>query len=261
MAPRRRLPWGWISSSVILVLILSISSIRGFFSRTVLTLSTPVIVSGQWIGNQFHTNPNLKTVTNQRNQLQQQVKDLTARLYDTSQALETFHSLDALATFGQTTKHQLVYAAVIASSPDPGIQSVVINRGSDQRIVNGQMVVSDKGYVIGKIVAVHQSTSTVLLLTDRQSVIAARVQNTPQSPGAVRGERGLALNMGFIPKNDPLLKGQNVVTSGTEQHIPPDILIGTMTSITSRNGDLFQQAVLTPAATLQRIRTVAVIIQ
>lgn len=108
---------------------------------------------------------------------------------------------------------------------------------------------------------VHQNQSTVLLITDRQSVLASRIQNQQQSPGVIRGERGLALQMGFIPKNDTVKNGDTVVTSGTEPLIPPDILIGSVASSSSRAGDLFQQAIITPSAPLERLRVVAVIKQ
>src|SRR4029079_19308134 len=127
----------------------------------------------------------------EKNSLQRQVEELTTKLYETNLQLETVQAVVKLSDFSTSTKHTLLTASVIAISPDPGVQSIVINRGSNDQIKIGQLVVADRGSMIGKVVAVHQNQSTVLLITDRQSVVAARIQNQQQSPGVIQGERGL----------------------------------------------------------------------
>lgn len=242
------------------VLFLSVPILRGWVSRLVIQSVYPVVVAGRWVGEQAHLSPSNKRITQERDALRRQVSDLTNRVYESSVQLETVSSLEALKAFSQSTHRNIVTAAVIAASPDPGVQSIIINRGSDDGLRHGLLVVSEQGSVIGKLVTVRQAFSTVLLIPDRQSVIAARVQNAAQSPGIIRGERGLALQMGFIPKNDEVKNGQTVVTTGTEPDVPPDILIGTITSTSLRTGDLFQQAIVTPAAAFLRLHVVAVIV-
>lgn len=261
MAAPRRIRWGWLSIVGVILVFLFIPPLRGLLSRSVITFSRPLVTVGQWTGDTFQFSGSSRQLRQERDNLQRQVTELTDRVYQSSLQLETVSSLQALTAFGQAAKRTLVTSAVIAASPDPGIQSIVIDRGSDQGIKAGLVVVSERGYVVGKVITVHQAFSTVLLIPDRQSVLAARIQNPAQSSGVVRGERGLALQMGFIPKNDEVQHGQTVVTTGTEPSIPPDLLIGTIASTNLRTGDLFQQAIITPAAAFQRLRVVAVVIQ
>ncbi len=261
MASTRRVPWAWLSVAAAAVLIVAIPVVRGLVGRLTLNALRPVVSLGQALGDHWPVFGNAKNVTRERNDLRQQVEELTTKLYEANLQLETVQAAVKLTDFSAATKHTLVTASVIAISPDPGIQSIVIDRGSNNHVSLGQMVVADRGSVIGKVVAVHQNQSTILLITDRQSVVAVRVQNQQQSPGVIEGERGLALHMAFIPKNDTLKAGDTVVTSGTEPLIPPDILLGSIASSSSRPGDLFQQASVTPAAPLERLRVVAVIIQ
>lgn len=261
MAGRRRLPWAWFTVGAVVLSIVTIPVVRGWIGRLSLSAIQPVVRLGQLMSDQLPTFGREEKSVDERNNLRQQVEDLTTKLYETNLQLETVQAVIKLSDFQTSTKNTLIVASVIASSPDPGVQSIVINRGSTDHVDVGQVVVAERGSVVGKVVAVHQNQSTVLLITDRQSVIAARIQNQPQSPGVVQGERGLALQMRFIPKNDALKTSQTVVTSGTESPIPPDILIGSIASTSSLPGDLFQQAIITPSAPLERLRVVAVIRQ
>lgn len=258
MPPSRRIPWAIFSVAAILIAVLTVPIARGFIGRLTLSALQPIVSLGRLMNDRL---PSFGSGNSraERQKLQQQIEDLSTKLYETNLQLETVQAVIKLSDFSKASKRQTVLASVIALSSDPGIQSIIIDRGSNDHIKLGQVVVAERGSVVGKIVALHQNQSTVLLITDRQSVVAARVQNQPQSPGVVKGERGLALQMEFIPKNDSVKSGQTVVTSGTESLIPPDILIGSISSVASRSGDLFQQAIVTPSAPLERLRVVAVV--
>ncbi|MBI5467204.1 MAG: hypothetical protein HY975_03245, partial [Candidatus Kerfeldbacteria bacterium] len=80
------------------------------------------------------------------------------------------------------------------------------------------------------------------------------------SLGVVKGERGLALRMEFIPKNDTVEPGQAVVTAGSEHSIPPDLLIGTIQQPSIRAGELFQNSTVTTSVDVQRLQVVAVVL-
>lgn len=261
MAGSKRLPWGWIIVGVAVLAIVTIPVVRGLMGRVALVAVQPLVWVGQTLGDGGPFFGRNDSMTADREELQKKVEDLTTKLYETNLQLETVQAVVKLTDFSASTKRTLILASVIAISPDPGIQSIIINRGSNDHVAIGQVVVAERGSVVGKVVAVHQNQSTVLLITDRQSVMAARMQNQQQSPGVVQGERGLALQMKFIPKNDSVKTSMTVVTSGTEPNIPPDILIGSIASTNSLPGDLFQTAVITPTSPLERLRLVAVIRQ
>lgn len=260
MEARRTPKIWWYIFGLGCVLMVSVPVLRGWGVRGILWLSRPIVFVGQSVGERLHFSASNKQLQRDRDTLRQQVDDLTARLFDANQQLESLHVATELRTFEQTTHHTVLTANVIATSPDPGVQSIIIDRGSNDGLREQQVIITEAGYVVGKISSVHQNNSTVLLMTDGQSKISARLQNAAQSPGLVKGERGLTLQMDFIPKNDTVAKGQTVVTSGDESGVPPDLLVGTVTSVAAKAGELFQQALLTPSAPLQRLRVVAAII-
>lgn len=61
-------------------------------------------------------------------------------------------------------EHMMV-TQVISTSADPYSDQVVIDKGSDNGVYEGQPVISDKG-VVGQVVAVAKVTSRVLLICD-----------------------------------------------------------------------------------------------
>lgn len=247
--------WRWIAVVAVIAILLSVPRVRNILGRTILFVTAPVSKTGAWLNQLAGKSQHQPSF----DQLARELHDVQGQLFLANQKLALAENVAALAAFQQTVNRRIVSATVITSSPDPGIQSIVINRGSDDGLRLGQAAVSSSGVVIGKIVAVHQTTSVILLLIDGQSVISGRVINDARSPGAVRGERGLALNMSFIPKHDQLMSGQSVVTSGSEASIPPDLLIGTVSTIHQRVGDLFQDIVVTPAADFQGLQVIGVV--
>src|SRR5512140_3644224 len=102
MAERRMWRW-WISGGVAVVVLLSIPVLRGWATTVALRSLTPFVVAGGWLSDQFHLNPSNLALTRERNTLRQQVEDLTARLNEVSQQLETSSSLQSLADFSQAT--------------------------------------------------------------------------------------------------------------------------------------------------------------
>jgi rod shape-determining protein MreC len=257
MAIARRLPWPWFIVGGVVVAIIGFPVLRSIVGDAALAVVTPLRILRVSAGDQWFTDTN----QHDSERLQQTVDTLTTQLYESKLQLETIQAAVKITDFAQQARHEIVRASVVTTSPDPGIQSIIIDRGSSDGVQRGQAVIAEQGFVIGKIVSLRQSQSTVLLVTDRQSVLAARTLNDKQSPGVVRGERGLSLLMQFIPKNDTLTVGDTIVTSGTEPLIPPDLIIGSLASSTSRSGDLFQQAVITPTAAIQRLRVVGVVVR
>lgn len=201
----------------------------------------------------------LRQTTENEAVLRTQLQLVTKELAVAREELEVQQTTDRLAGFLARVSLPSISAAVIGYSPDPGIQSLVINIGRNADIRAGQAVITDEGWLIGKIQIVHETTASVLLLNDAQSLVLSRVQNEAASQGVVRGERGLTVRMELIPKSDSLTPGQPVVTSGLEPGIPPDLLIGTIAAIEQRAGEVFQRALITTPIRYGRVRSVAVI--
>ncbi|OGH83778.1 MAG: rod shape-determining protein MreC [Candidatus Magasanikbacteria bacterium RIFOXYA2_FULL_44_8] len=161
--------------------------------------------------------------------------------------------------FKEKSKLQITTAEVVGRDLDNINKTLLINQGSASGIQIGQGVITDSGVLIGKIIKIEQGVSVVGLVSDNQTRISALVLNKDRSLGAVEGGRGLSLTMKFIPRNEVVAVGDQVVTSGFESNIPRGILIGTIAVVENEAYKPFQQAVLIPAADLSKIILVGVL--
>lgn len=117
-----------------------------------------------------------------------------------------------------------VTGVVMADSGSPFRQSVLLNVGARDGIVDGWAAMDGIG-LVGRISGIGKTTSRVILLTDASSSIPAVVQ--PSGQGAlVSGDNSSAPLLDFLESPDLVRPGDRVVTSGDGGVFPAGLLIG-----------------------------------
>jgi rod shape-determining protein MreC len=165
--------------------------------------------------------------------------------------------LAALLNFRQSQHNVPMLAArVIGTSADTASQTVYLDRGERDGIRRNMGVITPDG-VVGKVVESYRDTAQVLLLTDRESGVGAMLSDSRiQSPVGGTGEPLLAMK--YIPTDETVNVGEHVVTSGMDRIFPRDLPVGVVTEI--KTGRPFQQVRVRPAANLQRLEEVIVLL-
>jgi rod shape-determining protein MreC len=165
--------------------------------------------------------------------------------------------LGTLLSFRQA--HQsisMVAARVIGTSADTASQTIYLDRGERDNIHRNMGVITPDG-VVGKVIESYRNTSQVLLLTDKDSGVGAMLAETRiQSPVGGVGEP--LLSMKYVANDDIVNVGDRVVTSGMDRIFPRDLPVGTVTQI--KPGNPFKQIRLRPAANLERLEEVIVLL-
>lgn len=249
--------WASIIAGIVIIFL---SPVDRLWQLSLAQLGRPLFAASQFVHQRLPDWGANNQLQLERDTYRQQVAQLSRALAELQTERELTASVNRLTSFLQQAKFSSLIAPVIGSSPDPGIQSLVIGKGRQDGLVVGLGVISDEGILVGKVQQIHDHTAIVLLITDSRSAVAARLQNTEESPGIIKGERGLALQMDFIPRNHSVQAGHTVVTSGQESHIPADILIGSVLRTSTRAGDLFHTAILATPVDFQRLRVVSVLL-
>jgi rod shape-determining protein MreC len=117
---------------------------------------------------------------------------------------------------------------------------------------------------VGKVVAVSKNLSTVLLVTDENCRVGARIEGTRER-GITQGRRVSTapegeLELNFLNKTAAVAPQSRVLTAGVEGGVfPPDLLIGSVVSFRPR--ELDGQALLVPAVDLSSLKDVFVIVR
>ncbi len=117
-----------------------------------------------------------------------------------------------------------VTGVVLADSGSPFRQSVLLNIGARDGIVDGWAAMDGIG-LVGRISGVGANTSRVILLTDATSHIPATIQPSGQT-ALVSGDNSMAPPIDFLENPDQVRPGDRVVSSGDGGVFPSGLLIG-----------------------------------
>lgn len=203
---------------------------------------------------------NVHRLQEENDQLKTQMMSCTTERLELQRKIDALNVAEQEMSFLTERNIQSTIGQVLARNPSGMPQTIVISRGERDHVRPGYPVIVGSGTLIGKIISTTKTTSSVLLLTDSHSEVSASVQNTSKSPGIVRGQYGISLKMELIPQTDTIEQNQFVTTSGLEEGIPSDLIIGKIRSITKKTGELFQVATIDPLVEYQAISTVAIIL-
>lgn len=117
-----------------------------------------------------------------------------------------------------------ITGVVLADSGSPFRQSVLINTGSRDGIVDGWATVDGIG-LVGRISGVGPNTARVILLTDATSRIPAVIQPSGQR-ALVVGDNTPAPTIDFVEDAAQVRPGDRIVTTGDGDVFPAGLLIG-----------------------------------
>lgn len=117
-----------------------------------------------------------------------------------------------------------VTGVVLADSGSPFRQSVLLNVGARDGIVDGWPAMDGIG-LIGRISGVGANTSRVILLTDTSSRIPVVIQPSGQRAVLV-GDNTINPPVDFLENPDMVRPGDRVVTTGDGGVFPADLLVG-----------------------------------
>ena len=208
----------------------------------------------------FFTSPRDMASLRQRNaELEGEVAELQAQVIQLQQEVGQTQVLAALVDFIRVRpENEYAAAAVIGRDPSPFLHYVIINRGSNEGILRGMPVVTNQG-LIGRVDAVIADAARVQLITDPAASVNVRLQNAETEASLVGSVTG-DLTLEMIPQDIDIQRGDLVLTSGLGGGYPPDLIIGQVVNVRSRDFDLFQQATVQPVVDLNRLEIVLVIV-
>jgi rod shape-determining protein MreC len=191
-------------------------------------------------------------------QLEQRVAQLEAEVVSLREQAAEVDQLKALLGAARSApENRYLAAQVIGRDTSPFLHYLILDQGSDAGVRRGMPVVNEKG-LVGKITEVSASASKLQLITDPDSVINARIQES-RAEGILVGRPTGELEMIYISQDILITVGETVVTSGLGGGFPPEILIGRVVSVHRRDYELYQTAIIEPRSDFTRLEVVLII--
>ena len=109
-------------------------------------------------------------------------------------------------------------------------KTININAGSKDGLMEQMSVINHRG-LVGRIIDPSINNSKVLLLTDQNSSVPVKTISDGSASIVQGSGDGIHLISSFIKEDKMPKVGDLVVTSGTAQIFPPDLLVGKIVKI------------------------------
>lgn len=212
---------------------------------------------GQGLGNLWTDYIDLTSVRQENKRLKKdlaQAQQTNILLQETAQ---TRAQREQLLRFKNQNTYSLLMASVIGRDISNWYRTVKIDKGARDGVAVEMGVIVPMG-VVGRVIETSRTTSRVLLLTDRNSAVAGRVQRTRDEALVQGTERGLA-RLQYLSLLAKAKEGDLVLTSGLAGVFPKGLWIGSIGTVMKEEHSLFQQAELRPRVDFSRLEEVLVI--
>lgn len=154
---------------------------------------------------------------------------------------------------GSATPAEILYA-----ERNPFSRKLVIDKGRQDGVRAGQVVVDDVG-VVGQVTRAYPFLADVTLITDKDHAVPVQSARTGLRTilfGA--GEDG-ALEVRYLAESADIQNGDLLVTSGIDGTYPPGLPVATVSRIERDSGQPFARVLCTPSAGVDRSRHLMVL--
>ncbi|HEV2885464.1 MAG TPA: rod shape-determining protein MreC [Jatrophihabitans sp.] len=165
--------------------------------------------------------------------LEQRNAELQRQLAAAAADAATARQLHALQLQADTADWRMMPARVIATGPGAGFQwSVTVDVGSREHVQPGQTVTDGLG-LVGRVVAVHSTTSVVLLAADPTSGVGVRDVRSGALLLATGGGSGLLSASALEDRVDVRVGDRLVTGPAGKTTYAAGVAVGVVTSVTT----------------------------
>jgi rod shape-determining protein MreC len=119
--------------------------------------------------------------------------------------------------------------------------SIIINKGSEEGLLEGLVAVTAQKVLIGKISEVYDHYSRISLLSSKENSLDVQVKDKGIE-GLIRGNGNLKLFLDLIPKDEEIQEGDIITTHYLSKKYPQGLLIGQIKIIKKQDTQPFQTA-------------------
>lgn len=148
-------------------------------------------------------------------------------------------------------------ADIVYAARDPFSRRVIIDKGSQGGIEDGQAVIDELG-VLGQVTRTYPLTAEVTLLTDKDQAIPVQVQRNGLR-AVLAGAGAGAMELRFLAPNADVQVGDILVTSGLDGVYLPGLPVAKVTQTDRDNSFSFAQISCEPLAGVERYGQVLVL--
>ena len=156
------------------------------------------------------------------------------------------------------TTERLLISEIISVDLDPYRHLILLNKGSNHDVYQGQPIIDSKG-VMGQIIHVSARSSTAMLITDASHAIPVQIDRTGHRANVFGTGKTDHLDLRHLPHNIDIQLGDMLITSGLGGAFPPNYPVARITKIEHEAGEPFTTIEATPLAQVETTREVLLV--
>ncbi|HWR00060.1 MAG TPA: rod shape-determining protein MreC [Candidatus Methylomirabilis sp.] len=257
-------PWFIVLIGIIALMLLALAGFVRPVRETIRAVLLPVVrftaAVGSGVGRSLRLDADSRAANERVRELEARMRTMTVDYVRLRGLEEENRSLRAQAKFIAETGFRSLGARVISRVIADQTAAVTIDRGARDGVEVGQAVVTDEGLLVGKVTSLGERTAVVMLVSDVRSRVAASLAGSERLAGVLEGQGSGAARFTLIPQAVPVKRDDVVVTAGTEEKIPSNLVLGLVNDVQSQPTDPFKTASVEPLAPLDRLELVSIII-
>lgn len=228
----------------------------------------------RWISNQTGWLLHGRAISEENRRLRARIEELEGQNAACKEAERENEQLRQDLKFVGSQKTALLAADVLARRVNPDFDTIVISRGSRDG-VHINSIARTRAGLVGKVSEVSPFSATVILLTDPNGGVGARVQraSSHDAIGVCKGDYNALVPLIDLPGDADIKIGDLIVTSGfgtaiqpaakgmpsVFQTYPKGLPIGVVVSVQGEEGSVSKIARVRPVVDFDRLEQVYVL--
>lgn len=254
--------WERVRDWALLILLLTVAFVTLLTRNQGVTYSLQVLSLNilAWTESQFSWVGHYLQALEENDRLRAANIHLSSEVARAREAVLENQRLKQLLALKQDPTYDLVAAQIIGKDLTKQQNYLLINVGTQDGVYKDMPVVDDRG-IVGRVIIAQPTYSKVISYLNTDFHVAAQVLPL-QADGIIswQGDDPQQLLLEHVVRTEPVEKGHSVVTSSASMFFPSGLMIGTVDSTATRRGRNDMQVFVKPAAPLQTLQYVYVLL-
>ena len=193
-------------------------------------------------------------VREENKQLHELNRKYLQELSEYREGYRKYRHYEELLNFKKQQGFGLLTARVVGRDPAIWYQTVVIDRGKADDVVDGMVAISPRG-VVGQVIHAADHYSKILLANAPSSAIDALVQKN-RVRGILKGAGTNGYTLDYVLKNADVAVGDEIVTAGIGGVFGSGIPLGKVSAVHHRERGMFLEVQVEPSVDFQKLEVV-----
>lgn len=189
--------------------------------------------------------------------LKKDLSQLEEKVFSLGEVARENERLKSLLAFSGSADTKRILAQIVSYDANSDFRVLRINKGAADGVKLQSTVVTADG-VVGYIYRLTEHFADILTIIDTNNRVDVLIQRT-RSHGIVEGYRSSKCVMKYVAQTDPIILGDEVITSGLGNVYPKGIRVGVVSRIERESYGITQQIEVTPAVDFTTLEEVVVL--